>query len=243
MWAKWAKRAPLMGVLGSALLALSVGLSLAQPDGPIDLTNRGMEAAIPDNQEPVQVQAAPSASIVAPSAAQGDFGANRGNVWDMDSTNDIAWTQEGFPVEKLAEGTIVRGRIPEGEDLAVAFYTSSTTNLPSSQYHHLTYRLKIAAEGSCQTNGRIIYAKDWPFFQGSQVASYGFLPHEVPMSCPYGQFCIYYMDLSRNDNDIVGPNYATWRTDPPPWPNDPVKAFGMWPHERWANCGGGEVWL
>jgi hypothetical protein len=47
------------------------------------------------------------------------------------------------------------------------------------------------------------------------------------------------MDLSSNDNDIIGPDTATWFTDPPPWPSDGVKAFGMWAHERWFNCGGG----
>jgi hypothetical protein len=47
------------------------------------------------------------------------------------------------------------------------------------------------------------------------------------------------MDLSSNSNDAIGPDTDTWFTHPPPWPSNGVKAFGMWAHERWANCGGG----
>ncbi len=243
MWPKWPKRAPLIGLVGSVLLASSAGLSLARPDSGMDSSYPGYEAAAPDNQDSVEVQAAPSVSIAAPSAAQGDFGASRGNVWDMNSTGDIVWTQSNASGQtiQLSQPTpgIVRGQVPEGSDLAIAFYASSSINLPSSQYHHLTYRIMIAAEGGCRTNGRAIYAKSWPVWIGSQVHTHAYVPHTVPMSCSYGQYCVYYMDLSSNTNDIVGPDYATWFSNPPPWPADAVKAFGIWPHERWVNCGGG----
>jgi hypothetical protein len=240
MWAKWARHMMLIVALGGLMLAMSVSLGMAQPEPPSEATGTDQTGATsPQKDDPIGAQGAPSASILAPSSAMGDYGANHGNVWDMDSTSDIVWRQEGFPIEKRPEGSIVRGYIPEGADLAIAFYASSSTNLPSSQYHQLTYRLKIAAEGSCMTNGRVIYAKNWPYWQGSQVISHGFLPHEAPMYCAYGTYCVYYMDLSRNDNDIVGPDTATWFQNPPPWPTDPVKAFGMWPHEQWANCSGG----
>ena len=238
MWKKWTERIGLFVVLSGVLLGMSVGPSLAQPGVASGVPDGQAQRESPVDDGPIGGQAAPSASFAAPSAAIGDFGASQGNVWDMDSTSDIVWTQEPFTLENRP-GTVVRGYIPEGEDLAIAFYTSSSTNLPSSQYHHLLYKLKIAAEGNCQTNGRVLYAKSWPNWLGSQVYTHGFLPHEPPMSCSYGQYCIYYMDLSSNNNDIVGPDYDTWFTDPPPWPTDGVKAFGMWPHERWANCSGG----
>jgi hypothetical protein len=240
MWGKQLKRGTLIAATGAILLAMSASLSRAQPEAPSDAANMAYERAAPADDGPIGTQAAPSVSIAAPSAAIGDFGASQGNVWDMDRVTDIVWTQEPFPLQKLAGGTIVRGRIPEGEDLGIGFYTSPTTNLPSSQYHHLTYRLKIAAEGNCLTNGRILYAKAWPNWLGHQVYSHGFLPHSWPMNCPPGEWCIYYMDLSSNSNDIAGADTATWFTDPPPWPTDGVKAFGMWPHERWGpGCSGG----
>jgi len=238
MWKKWTERISLFVVLSGVLLGISVGPSLAQPGVVSGVPDDRAQRESPVDDGPIGGQAAPSASFAAPSAAIGDFGASQGNVWDMDSTGDIVWTQEPFTLENRP-GTVVRGYIPEGEDLAIAFYTSSSTNLPSGQYHHLLYKLKIAAEGNCQTNGRVLYAKSWPNWLGSQVISHGFLPHTSPMNCPFGQYCIYYMDLSSNNNDIVGPDYDTWFTDPPPWPTDGVKAFGMWPHERWANCNGG----
>ena len=157
------------------------------------------------------------------------FGANQGNVWDMDSTSDIVWTQSNGSGQTISLSQsspgIVRGRAPEGDDLAVVFYTSLSTNLPSSQYHHLTYRLKIADEGNCVTNGRVIYTKAWPNWLGSQVYTHAIRPHRTPMDCPFGQFCIYYMDLSSNDNDIVGPDTDTWFTDPPPWPSNDCTIF------------------
>lgn len=244
MFGKWTRRVLLVPVFGVLVLVMSVGPGQVRADTPVDVASQDQEGTTaPQSDGPIEIQAAPSATIVAPSSAIGDFGASRGNVWDMDSTDDIVWTQsdgEGQTI-KLSQPSpgIVRGRAPEGDDLAIALYTSSSTNLPSSQYHHLTYRLKIAAEGDCVTNGRAIYTKAWPNWLGSQVFTHAIRPHRYPMSCPFGEYCVYYMDLSSNDNDIIGPDAATWFTDPPPWPSDGVKAFGMWAHERWFNCGGG----
>ena len=229
--------------IGGVLLGFLAGPGMDPPLPARATTGQVEQAALPRRLPHLGAQAAPSISIAAPSAAIGDLGAWQGNVWDMDSTGDIAWTQPNASGQTIQlsqpSAGIVRGRVPEGSDLAIAFYADSSTNLPSSQYHHLTYRLKIAAEGNCQTNGRVIYTKSWPNWLGSQVFTRGFLPDTNPMNCLFGQWCIYYMDLSSNSNDIVGPDYATWFTSPPPWPNDRVMAFGMWPHERWANCGGG----
>jgi hypothetical protein len=244
MFVEWARRAVLMATVGGIWLTTSIGLGHVQAEAPVEPGSHHPEGATAVYDDgPVEAQAAPSATIVAPSSAIGDFGASRGNVWDMDSTDDIVWTQSdasGQTIELSQPSPgIVRGRTPEGDDLAIALYTSSSTNLPSSQYHHLTYKLKIAAEGSCVTDGRVIYTKAWPNWLGSQVYTHAIRPHRYPMNCPCGQFCVYYMDLSSNNNDIVGPDTATWFTDPPPWPSDGVKAFGMWAHERWFNCGGG----
>lgn len=242
---KWTKRALVLAVVGGMFLVMSVRLGLAQPEIPADVTSDHPEgAALPASDGPIGAQTAPSVSIVAPSAAMGDFGASQGNVWDMNSTNDIVWTQynasgQTIQLSQLSAG-IVRGRIPERSALAIAFYASSSTNLPSKQYHHLLYRLKIAAEGTCRTNGRIVYTKAWPNWLGTQVSSLPIRPHAPPMTdkgCDYGKFCTYYIDLSSNSDDRDGG--AIWRTDPSPWPTDGVKAFGLWPHEWWVNCDGG----
>lgn len=151
MWNKWANRISLAFVVGSALLATPAGLGRTVAlAGAEDIPYAGI--TIPPGEGPVGTQSAPSASIAAPSAAIGDFGASRGNVWDMNSTGDIVAQQEKFPLEmrpELESGTVVRGYIPSGQDLAIGFYTSETNNLPSSQYHNLLYRLRIAA-GPCQ---------------------------------------------------------------------------------------------
>ncbi len=239
MWRKWANRTLLVAVAGSVLLAASGGLHQPQV-----LASAGDDAlsgiTLPPNQGPIGVQSLPSASITAPSSAIGDFGASKGNVWDMNSTGDIVAQQESFPLElrtDLETGTVVRGRIPGGQDLAIAFYTSSSVNLPSSQYHHLLYKLRIAASGSCVTNGRVLYATSWPDWVGHQEYTHAYSPEKAPLSCPYGQFCVYYMDLSRNDNYSGN---TTWGGTSSPWPTAAVKAFALWPHEKWdVGCSGG----
>jgi hypothetical protein len=241
---KWMRRLMLLAVMVGILLITSMGSGRVEAETPVEPAGQNLaRVAAPYSDGPIGVQAGPSATIVAPSAAIGDFGASQGNVWDMDSTSDIVWTQPNASGQTIALSQpsqgIVRGRVPEGDDLAIAFYASSSNNLPASRYHHLTYRLKIAAEGDCRTNGRVIYAKAWPNWLGSQVYTYAYVPHSAPMNCGYGNYCIYYMDLSSNNNDIQGPDTATWFKDPPPWPTDPVKAFGLWAHERWVNCSGG----
>jgi hypothetical protein len=244
----WIRRVVPVAAMGVLALNLSATPSQVSADTPLDAPSQDSdETAAREGDSSIEIQAAPSATFVAPSAAIGDFGANRGNVWDMDSTGDIVWTQSNgsgqtVSLSQLSPG-IVRGEVPKGDALAIVFYANGSQNLPSSQYHHLTYRVKIAAEGGCKTDARVIYTKAWPNWLGSQVFTHGFLPHEPPMNCPFGEWCTYYMDLSSNDNDIQGPDTATWFEDPPPWPTDAVKAFGMWPHEWWANCSGGPAYF
>ncbi len=238
MWNQWATRVSLSIVVGGALLVTPVGpdraaaLAVAEDIPPARIT-------IPPGEDPLGAQSTPSASITAPSAAIGDYGASRGNVWDMDSTDDIVAQQEPFPLEERPElGTMVRGYTP-GRDLAIGFYASETKNFPSSQYHQLLYRLRIAAgpHASCATNGRVLYATRWPKWLGYQEFTRAYSPEDAPMYCDYGKFCVYYMDLSRNDNDGRSPYFNTWFTNPSPWPTDSIKAFGMWPHEVWYDCG------
>ncbi len=235
---KWTNRTVLVAVAVSVLLAASGGMDQPQVlASASDDTRAGV--TLPPNEGPIGAQSIPSASFTAPSSTIGDFGASRGNVWDMNSTSDIVAQQESFPLElktDLETGTVVRGRIPSGQDLAIAFYTSSSTNLPSSQYHNLLYKLRIAASGSCVTNGRVLYATSWPNWVGHQKYTHAYSPEKSPLSCEYGRFCIYYMDLSRNDNYSEN---RTWEDDPSPWPTAAVKAFAMWPHETWDNCSGG----
>ena len=177
-----------------------------------------------------------SVTILAPSAAIGDFGANRGNVWDMAEQQivDIVAQTERFWMERRpdSEGTIVRGSTGT-QVLAMIFWASSQDLFPTDQYHHLIYRLKIQAPSTCWTNGRVAYARNWPYWYHSQVSSFPFVPHVDPLRCPYGTFCIYYLDLARNNNY---PGWPTWgntksTSDPSPWLSDPVKAFGIVPNE------------
>jgi hypothetical protein len=241
MWRKWANRTLLVAVAGSVLLAASSGFDQSQALASVGGDTHG-GVTLPPNQGPIGVQAAPSVSIVAPSSAEGDFGANNGNVWDMNSTADIVWRQSDASGHTIAlsqpEAGIVHGVTPQGSDLAIGFYTSSSTNLPSSQYHNLIYRLKIAAgpqPASCATNGRVLYTTQWPDWLGHQKYTNAYSPELAPMNCAYGGYCLYYIDLSSNDNGSIK---TTWPSSPPPWPTDSVKGFGMWPHERWYNCSG-----
>ena len=240
MWRKWANRTLLVAVAGSVLLAASSGLG--QPQALASAGNNTHSGVtLPPNQGPIGVQAAPAVSIAAPSSAIGDFGANNGNVWDMNSTSDIVWRQSDASGHQIAlsqpEAGIVHGVTPQGSDLAVAFYASSSANLPSSQYHNLIYRLKIAAGSPadhCATNGRVIYTKVWPP-TSSNTHTRAYSPELAPMNCAYGEYCLYYMDLSNNHNNASN---HTWSADPPPWPTDAVKGFGIWPHEVWYSSGG-----
>jgi len=246
LWRKWANRTLLVAVAGSVLLAASSGLGQPQALASAgDNTYSGV--TLPPNQGPIGVQAAPAVSIVAPSSTIGDFGANNGNVWDMNSTADIVWRQSDASGHKIAlsqsEPGIVHGVTPQGSDLAIAFYTSDTSpspTLPSSQYHHLLYRLKIAAgpQPACATNGRVLYTTQWPDPLGHYAKhTNAYSPESAPLYCAYGGYCLYYMDLSDNDN---GSTKTTWTSNPPPWPTDSVKGFGIWPHEVWYNCSGQE---
>ncbi len=238
MWRKWANRTLLVAVAGSVLLAASSGLN--QPQALASAGDNSLGGVtLPPNQGPIGAQAAPSVSIAAPSSAEGDFGANSGNVWDMNSTSDIVWRQSDESGHKIAlsqtEAGIVHGVTPQGSDLAIAFYGSSTP-LPSSQYHNLIYRLKIAAgpQSACATNGRIIYTTIWPP-TASNTHTRAYSPELAPMNCAYGGYCLYYIDLSSNNN---GSSNTTWPRSSAPWPTDSVKGFGMWPHEVWYGNGG-----
>jgi hypothetical protein len=243
MWRKWANRIVLVAVAGSVLLAASSGLN--QPQALASAGGNILSGVtLPPNQGPIGVQAAPAVSIVAPSSAIGDFGASPagGNdVWDMNSTADIVWLQSDASGHTITlsqpEAGIVHGVTPQGSDLAIGLYTSSSTNLPSSQYHNLLYRLRIAAgpQPACATNGRVLYTTQWPDWLGHQKYTNAYSPELEPLYCPYGQYCLYYIDLSSNSN---GSTIPTWPFSSPPWPTDGVKGFGMWPHERWYNCSG-----
>ena len=178
----------------------------------------------------------PGVTIVAPAADMGDFGASQGNVWDMAEAQptDVVWRQEAenFPLERANEGTIVRGSTGS-QVLGMAFWASSTDTFPAGKYHHITFRLKIQAGPTCWTNGRVAYSRNWPNWYRSQVSSYPYVPHIPPLNCPYGEFCIYYLDLARNNNY---PGWQTWKgatspADPSSWLTDPVKAVAIVPNE------------
>jgi hypothetical protein len=188
---------------------------------------------------PMNVPLALTTTILAPSAAMGDFGANHGNVWDMNSLSDIVATTEHFPIWQLpSEGTVIGGTTGATVQ-AFVLWGDAAHNFPAIQYHHLVYRLKLVAAPSCWTNGRVAYSHSWPGWGPSTVVStFPFVPTEPPMSCPWGNFCIYYLDLARNDNS----GWPTWHSARPPtaegvhdnpssWVTDRIRAFGIVPNE------------
>jgi hypothetical protein len=224
-------------VAASIALLLSIGVSPAMGSG----SQRQMPGAYA--LASIGAQAVPTVTIQYPSSTTGDLGANLGNVWDMDSTDDIIYTQENFPVVDSPDpGTIVRGYIPHGAVLGFGLYGHPTDPLDSVLYHHLTFRLRISEEGTkngCITNGRAALATRYPNWYGSQMSTFPYAPHNEPMNCAYGDYCVYYMDLSRNDNST---HYQTWQGstsiyDPSPWPLAEVRGFALVPHE-WCILGG-----
>jgi len=221
-----------------ALAALMAGMALGAPPER-ESTNAVQQPAW--SLAPLNVPAAMTVTILAPSAAAGDYGANHGNVWDMNSTSDILARSENFPIEQLPpdQGTVIAGSTGGSVD-AMVFWGSGEQNFPASQYHHLVYRMKLVASPDCWTNGRVAYSRSWPNWgPSSVVSSYPFVPFIAPLDCPYGVFCIYYLDLSRNDN--FG-GWPTWHTaqpgnsegvhdNPSSWVSDQVRAFGIIPNE------------
>lgn len=204
----------------------------------------------------VALAADPSANVVAPSNEFGDVGAALGNVWDMNSLSDIAWTQTDSKNRKVqytllsagnpgvpagGSGWVLQGVTPKGSDLATAFYTNSQVSLPSNIYHYLIYRLYLAPHqpdeaGIQLTNARLLYSSQW----GSnwQVEAFPYRRYSRPqrLECPppftaYGGWCTFFRDLAQPD--LIGPG------SPNPWdwgqPGARVEAFGLWPHENWCD--------
>ena len=104
----------------------------------------------------VVLAAGPTVEVAAPSNEIGDAGAALGNVWDMNTINDIIWTQpnaSGQTVNYAAQsgvagayGNVVRGVTPSGSDLASAFYTDANLSIPGKVYKYLLYRTQIAPQ-------------------------------------------------------------------------------------------------
>ncbi|MGQ9793740.1 MAG: hypothetical protein ACUVSF_08660 [Anaerolineae bacterium] len=190
----------------------------------------------------------PMVTILAPSAAMGDFGANRKNVWDMADLRDIVMADNADELSLLTidGNTILRGNMRDGPPHVgwIAFWGSSSELFPAAQHHHMIFRMKIQARSDCWTNGRVGYAKAWSGNKDvvikSSITTYPYVPHISPMNCPYGSFCIYYIDLARNNN---WPYWPTWRTagsvnDPSTWLSDPVRGVALVPHEWCVKTGG-----
>ncbi|MCS7260852.1 MAG: hypothetical protein NZ765_08745 [Anaerolineae bacterium] len=202
------------------------------------------ERAVAEDAYALQTQPL-SVTIVAPSKEIGDFAANRGNVWDMADRGDIAMVHnaESVALIRIGEDTILRGNMRDGPPHLgfVVFWGSSRELFPAKQYHHMIFRLKIQARRDCWTNGRVGYTKVWSGYEDvvirASVSTYPYVPHIPPMSCSHGNFCIYYIDLARNNN---WPGWPTWHTarspnDPSTWLTDPIRGVGIVPHEWCAN--------
>jgi hypothetical protein len=226
----WVSRILLAAVLAGAALMPAQADALADPPDPATAGSAHLWSS--------GVLSAATATILAPSAEDGDFGASLGNVWDMDSVADIVIVPDRVWLEKSpVPGTIVRGHAPRVAYAVwpIGFYDSPTVPIPTSKYHHMIYRLRIAAEGTCETNGLIALSRtstSSPAF--SILYSNGFLPQIPPMNCPFGEFGIYYVDLATNQNGSLCP---TWTGSPSPSSPSPwlgtVRAFGIAPHEYW----------
>jgi len=134
-------------------------------------------------------------------------------------------------------GTLVRGYAPRVAYAVwpIGFYDAPIP-IPTSQYHHLIYRLRVAAEGTCATNGLVaISPTSGPSY--TIIYSNGYLPALPPMSCQFGEFGIFYVDLASNQN---GSRCPTWKSASPLWLGS-IKAFGIVPHEYWepSTCAAG----
>jgi hypothetical protein len=198
----------------------------------------------------------PTVSVKAPSHEIGDAGAALGDVWDGSSVNEVKWTQPDSGGNTIdistgltggAYGGAIRGEAPEGKDLATAFHADSSVSIPTEVYKYVTYRAKISVISAADqnagakevTNGRLLFSPAWgsnwltdafPFRRYSK-------PYKIPITgatCnDYGQWCVYFIDLTRNDIDGGGPNSWDWGQ-----PNVRAEAFGFWFHENWQVSGG-----
>lgn len=185
----------------------------------------------------------PTAEVAAPSHQFGDVGAALCNVWNMDSPDDIAWKQPNasgetvqYRVEENAPGAyglVLRGETPQGSDLTTAFYTDLDVSIPDQTYHYFVYRAYIAPHqadegGTDFTNGRIIYSPAWSDNWQSLLSV---MRVSRAYETPDGEWVVYYFDLNRD----ISRDVSEWH-----WgqPNEDVKAFGIWPHENWANADG-----
>ena len=232
----------LLVVLVAAATSIGVGTyALAASLGPAG--EEPVVAGGTANNLQLDTGATMTATILAPSAAMGDFGASLGNVWDMDSTADvqIVPTRVELTMAPLP-GTIVRGYAPREmyTFYGIGLYGSPTVPIPTAQYHHAIYRLRIASQGTCATNGLVAYSREYTEtlkgVKAEPVYSYPFLPHVDPMNCAFGTFGIYYVDMASNDNGGPCPTWksANLPSDPSVWLAGQIKAFGIVPHEYWA---------
>jgi hypothetical protein len=199
----------------------------------------------------------PDVSIEAPSHEIGDAGAAMGDVWNGSSVNEVKWTQPDAGGNTIdistgqtpgAFGGAIRGEAPEGKDLATAFHATSDVGIPTHIYKYVTYRAKISdiSDGDtgaeADTNGRVLFSTEWgsnwfydafPYRRTSKEYS------RVPplgndrTACDYDDWCIYFIDLTRNDIDGGAPNNWDWGQS-----NVKAKAFGFWFHENWQVSGG-----
>lgn len=197
----------------------------------------------------------PAVNVVAPSNEFGDVGAALGNVWDMNSVNDVTWKQPDasnrtvqYTLKSAADptvppggsGFVLKGVTPKGSDLVSAFYTNSQVSIPSQIYRYLIYRLYIAPHqpgesGIERTNARILFSSEWG--ANWQIEAFPFRRYSVPqrLGCPpttaYGDWCTFFIDLAQPN--LTGPG------SPHAWnwaqPGAKVEAFGLWPHENWCN--------
>ena len=87
MWTISVMKTLLVLLVGAATLIGASTRALAASPGPA-----GEEPVVANgtaNNLPLDTGATVTATILAPSAAMGDFGASLGNVWDMDSIADV----------------------------------------------------------------------------------------------------------------------------------------------------------
>lgn len=245
MWTRLVIRTLLVLLVGAAALIGTSAYALAAVPGPAG--EEPIVASGTARNLPLDTGATMTATILAPSAAMGDFGASLGNVWDMDSTADVQIVPTRVELTMSpVPGTIVRGYAPQIQGYFPIGLYGSTTPMPADRYHHAIYRLRIAEQGICATNGRIAYSREYTeTLKGVKVeavCSNAFLPHAEPMFCPFGHFGVYYVDMASNDNGSPCPTWGTAKpSDPSPWLAGEIRGFGIVPHEYWEprTCGDG----
>lgn len=233
-----AKRVILSIVGGGTLLAMSVGLGLAQPGTPASSVSKGpVGAAAPAGDGPIRAQAEPVLEILVPSEeSRPDFARDElGDEWDMQNSNDVDYMDHVNNSSFSSSGWY--GEVQQGAVANIALFApggpgnpAGLNSIDSSKYYYFSYDLYVPSGNPGEdTNHRIIYLTQWSWYgliPGSQNCS-GALPFDG-----FDGWHTYEYDLRSVLLD--GSACGAWN-----WTGHNVAALLVWPHEQWDHTDSG----